>query len=319
MLATHPDTASRFVEIARQIALPPLSRCCEAMLATYLRPLSVSAWPDIAWQSSRLTRDGCPVEFAFCGNDSGLRMTIEPARPEAADGTKLGCALRILEAMGQPRPDHDLSEQWERAQAGQRLRWGTWLGLRQTASGLQTKLYVEMPSPGAPSPAPGRLHMIGYEPETERSEFYYSLAGLNVLELSYLLARYGVADPASALEQLAELIGLPAASALHWLRLGMSIAKDRSGETTGITLFFRASAAYEGQARIRDALLRQQSANGIGDSTYRALFAEISALPDHGVVALNLSPNGSVSIGVGISGTALLSRWNAFGESAQAA
>src|SRR5437868_3483311 len=251
----HPDTASRFVEIARQLASPPLSRGSEAMLATYLRPLSVSAWPDVAWQSSRLTRDGCPVEFAFCGNDPGLRMTIEPARPEAPEGTKLGCALRILEAMGQPRPERDLSVRWKQAQAGQRLRWGTWLGLRQSADGLKTKLYIEMPSSSVPPPAPGRLRMIGYEPETRRLESYYSLPGLNVFQLSYLLAQHGVADPASALEQLAALIGLPVASAPRWLRIGMSVAKDKKGDTADIALFFRASAAYQGQARIRDALL----------------------------------------------------------------
>src|SRR6185437_932746 len=234
----HPDTTSRFVEIARQMALPPLSRRCEAMLATYLRPLSVSAWPDVAWQSSRLTQDGCPLEFAFCGNDSGLRMTIEPARPEAPEETKLRCALRILEATGQPCPERDLFAQWEQAQMGQKLRWGAWLGVRQSAGGLQTKLYVEIPSAGAPLAAPGRLRMIGYEPETKRQEFYYSLPDLNVFQLTYLLAQHGVAGTAPLLEQLAALIGLPLASALHWLRLGMSIAKDRNVDTESIALFF---------------------------------------------------------------------------------
>lgn len=289
------------------------------MLATYLRPLSVPAWPDVAWQSSRLTQDGCPVEFAFCGNDPGLRMTIEPAGPEALEGAKLGRALRVLEAMGQPRPERDLCAQWEQAQAGQRLRWGTWLGLRQTANGLRTKLYVEMPMSVASRELPGRLRMIGYEPQTARTESYYALAALNGLQLSYLLTRYGVPDATSVLERLTYLAGLPVAAALNWLRFGMSIARDHSNVLVGVGLFFRASAAHGGQSRIRDALLRQQDATGICDSSYRWLFADIGALPDHGVVTLNLSPRGDAAIAAGISGTALLKRWTALHEFRQAA
>jgi hypothetical protein len=163
--------------------------------------------------------------------------------------------------------------------------------------------------------------MVGHEAETGRSECYYSLPALDALQLSHLLARSHDCDPAALLDRLSELAGLPIATILKWFRLGLSTATDGSEQVQGVALFFRASAIPGGPMRIRDALLQQPRACESGNSAYRNLFGatEACALPDHGVVTLEASRNGTVQLRAGISGSAILSRWNPRNEPVQAA
>jgi len=305
------------------VPLPPRDT---AVLAGCLDPLRRSAWPDIAWQSSRLTRDGFPVEFTFCGQDDALRLTVEPGAPEIPEAIKLDHALRILESIGHPLPERALIARWRDVQAQASLRWGTWLGLRQSANGFRAKLYLEVPRgadipTGIAAPLGGRLRMIGHEPEMQRSEFYYSLFNIDAHQLTRALSHYGIGEPHAVLDQLADLAGLPVATALHWLGIGFSIATGAAGEHRGAALFFRAAAAHGGQGRIRDALLRQQQAHGLMKAGYAKLFADtkVSALPDHGVVTLGLRPDGNVALRAGISGRALLNERNAHRDPAKAA
>lgn len=322
MLATLPDIAG----IAKAWAPAPLSPRDEAVLASCLEPLRMSVWPDIAWQFSRLTRDGFPLEFAFTGHDAALRLTLEPAGPEASESNRLNCALRLLEAIGHALPECALIADWRGMQRETALRWGTWLGLRQTANGFRAKLYIEVPRGvryphAADAPMGGHLRMLGYEPETRRREFYYSLFNIDAPQFARALAQYEIENPHAALDTLAEMAGLPVATALQWLGIGLSVATDDDRKHLGTALFFRAAAAHGGQGRIRDALLQQQDAHGIRNSLYRILLAnaESSSLPDHGVVTLALRSAGDAELRAGISGSALLNRWNAHRDPAKAA
>jgi hypothetical protein len=320
--ATLPDIAC----VAHALTPVPLPPPDEAALESCLEPLRMSAWPDIAWQFSRLTRDGFPLEFAFCGHEAALRLTLEPAGPEVSETSKLDCALRLLENIGHPLPEFALTAEWRDMQGQAPLRWGTWLGLRQTVEGLRTKLYLEVPR-GARHPqatgAPlgGRLRMLGYEPRTRRSEFYYSLSDIDVHQLAHVLTQHGIEKPHAAMHALAGLTGLPVATALQWLGTGLSIATVDDRRLPGVALFFRAAAAHRGQGRIRDALLQQQTAHGIRSSSYRSLFAgtEAHALPDHGVVTLALRSADDPELRAGISGRALLERSIAHRDPAKAA
>ena len=277
----------------------------------------MSVWPDIAWQFSRLTRDGFPAEFAFSGRDAALRLTIEPGGPELPEDEKLDAALRLLDAIRHRRPAPTLIALWRDIQRQAALRWGAWLGLRQSTKSVRTKLYVEVPrgaryQAASAAPLGGRLRMIGYEPDTERSEFYYVLPEKDAPRLSRTLEEHGIDEPGALLDAMAALAGLPVATALQWLGVGLSVATRVGRRHAGIAIYFRAAAVRGGQGRIRDALLRQQDAQGLRDTPYRALFASTDAfaLPDHGVVTIGVQPDGGMELRAGISGNALLNRWN---------
>jgi hypothetical protein len=311
--ATRSSPAGEYAGIAECFAAPRLSARSLADLEACLEPLRTSCWPDVAWRSSRLTVDGCPVEFAFSSGDDLLRITLEPTGPECDESQKLECALRLLAAMDRQLPQPRLIEAWRTAQAAAPLRWGAWVGLRQSGERLRSKLYVEVPrdvhgAPVWPGPLNAAVRMIGHEPDTRRTEFYYSLSGATPLQLSHALARSGVTEPHVALEALAHCMGLPLASALRWAAIGFSMATEDGNQVPGAALFFRAGAARGASPRARAFLLAGQHANGRHDSLYERLFGQTDdrALPDHGVIAVTVQAGGNLELRVGVSGAALL-------------
>ena len=266
-----------------------------ALLQAALEPVARSVWPDVAWQFSRLTGDGCPVEFAFSTHDNIFRATIEPAPPEFPERDRLGAALTLLETIGLPMPPAERVGDWRAIQSGVELRWGCWLGLRMTSAGPRPKLYVELP-PTYPAPVPGvRPRMLGYSPADDTSELYGTVVRPSEGRLRRLLWASGPEAQDRLLETLASIVGVPLRIALDWLGVGASFA----GEPPAVALFCRARAVRGGPA-----VLRQRFAVQPGYSGMLAGWPDAN-LPDHGVLTFMPRADGSIELRAGISGAAL--------------
>ncbi len=272
-----------------------------AAIRMALEPLEHSVWPDTAWRFSRLTSSHHPVEFGFSTHEDRLRVTLEVAGPETPDHDRLDAALRLLSALGVPAPPARCVASWKSLQADGSLRWGCWLGLRQTSRGFAAKLYVEAPRGATAAPwsnrvAGARLRMLGHDPASGRTELYFALPAMAAAEVAARLSGFGLADADGMLDALASVIGLPLAAAALWPRLGASVCDD-----PGDAAFFLNSKSVTGGG---EAVRRRMLA---GASTgYAALFGPPSTAvaPDHGVLTLTPRARG-VELRVGIAADAL--------------
>jgi hypothetical protein len=308
----RPDPADNCVALAQSIGDGRLGAQALTELATCLEPLRTSCWPELAWRASRLTLDGCPVEFAFSNRDDLLRITLEPAGPECEESCKLDRALHLLETLGGADVPAASIDHWRAVQRNARLRWGAWVGLREKNARLSAKLYVEIPGDAHRcADWTGSLNaltqMIGYEPGSRRLELYCALPEATTGQLAHLLARSGVGEPHAMLDMLENAIGLPLAGALRFIRIGFSVVVDDSHETRGATLFFRANAARRRLAWLRSMLSSGPGAVRRPASPYAGLLGQYSdsTLPDHGVIAITARPDGGIELRAGISAAAL--------------
>jgi hypothetical protein len=282
---------------------PDLTPGARQAVGRCLAPLSRSAWPDLAWRFSRLTEDGFPVEFAFSSRDDALRVTLEAAGPERAEGRRLAAAVRLASEIEPFDADAVLAQLSAPAP-----RWGAWLGLRQAGPGLRAKIYVETTRP-PPNLThwglPGAVKMLGYEPAGGRLETYIALPPMDRIQLTSVLAAAGAPPSDAMAETLVRCWGAPLDAGLAWAGLGLSLASRDGERLAGASLFFRARAALGGQGAIRKALLGQSAT---GACAYRRLWGQASdqGLPDHGVVSLVQRPDGEVELRCGLSGRAVL-------------
>jgi hypothetical protein len=272
-----------------------LNPAVAALLQAALEPVACSVWPDVAWRFSRLTEDGCPVEFTFSTHDNVFRATIEPAPPECPERDRLGAALTLLETIGLPMPPAEHVGEWLSLQSGAALRWGCWLGLRMTSAGPRPKLYLELPIT-YPVPVPGvRPRMLGYSPADDTSELYVTVVQPSEGRLRRLLWALAPEAQDRLLEMLANIVGVPLRIALDWLGVGASFA----GEPPAVALFCRARAVRGGPTVLRERLAVQPG--------YSAMLAgwPDANLPDHGVLTFMPRADGSIELRAGISGAAL--------------
>lgn len=267
-----------------------------------LEPLARSCWPDIAWQFSRLTVDGCPVEFGVSSIDNSLRVTFEVAGPEYPDRDRLGRSLAILHDCTNRAPDAAMEKIWRNIQTRGRLRWGSWTGLRVSHGRIEPKLYLEIPRDcdlAAPQPLHGRVKMIGFDPLHERIETYVALPQIGRSELFHLLDGLDEDGRHALLDTLSDLIGMPLHIALDWIGLGASLVESPAGQQ--FALFIRART-------VRDvAKLRKLFA---GNDAYRDWFDGRSDddLPDHGVLTFIPRGCGRIEVRAGLSANSLMER-----------
>jgi hypothetical protein len=248
------------------------------------RPIERSVWPEVAWRFSRLTSDGCPVEFVFSTADSALRYTTEAAGPETPEHERIDAACALLERLhdGTPVCPPELIAEWREMQAHKPLRWGCWLGVRHDATGERFKLYIEVPRGTGPAV------MIGYEPASGRLEHYFRKKPMAIGDLTSLCP--------SAPQVLEQAFGMPIETALRFFSPGYSMA-------WGQVAFFLRSGWIGGSQAVRNKLLARESDGAL--HCYRAMLGKQTAreLPDHGVVTVALDGH----LRAGISGAALAS------------
>lgn len=309
--ATHPDPAARLLAFVSGLGSPELAQAGLRQLELCLEPLRSCAWTEVAWNWSRLTSDGCPIELAFSAHDDRLRITFEPAGPECKPSDKLAAAMPLLDRLQKSLP-RELIRGWRRMQQGGRLRWGTWLGLRQTGDRFRPKLYLEVPD-GAPVSSPfaaggGKLRMIGFEPEIDRAEFYFSLPRLSPVQLSQILAASGVEDHSNIIGMLELCLGVPLAAGLRWAQLGFSRAVKGESPLPAAGIFFRARAVKGGRLCLHKRL--QQMALHSGPNSAYGRFLNHAAArtePAYEMISLAADPSGYLEWRAALSASALRS------------
>jgi hypothetical protein len=277
--------------MSRKVILALASRMAAATGATTkvlealdicLGVLERSAWPAVAWRFSRLTNDGCPVEFGFSTAVDELRVALEVAGPETAEQARLDAAVDLIDALGLSPPGPDHVRLWRELQSDAGLRWGCWLGLRQAAEGgVGAKLYIEAPrerpAPQGHARAGSRLHMLGYDLSRDSTEYYYIWPQVSSVECEQRLKALASGDAVAALmTALERIIGLPQAAAIARARLGVSEA-----DQGGIAVFLDPHSVIGGA----NAIHRRMCAV---ESSYKRLLGGLDsrALPEHGILTL---------------------------------
>jgi hypothetical protein len=315
MIASHHSISERVTAVARRIAA--LSGDTSGAMRTFrtcLGAIERSAWPDVAWRFSGLMGDGSPLEFVFSSKDSALRYTIEVGGPEFAEHSRLDAACALVAELGHAPPSPELVDAWRSLQAGFRLSWGAWLGVRYDSEGEKIKVYIEIPREAPPiapfmacSPRKSRLVMIGYEPDRGRFEHYFRNKAMVRWEFEALVRLFEPPDrQEAALANFAELCGMPIEAALRWFTPGYSLAYRSNVERPNLALFVNA-ASVGGASVVRRQLLTREFRSARGISAYRQLVEpfEDRDLPYHGIVSLGLGPGCEFDVRVGISGVAL--------------
>ncbi|MBO4273921.1 hypothetical protein, partial [Microbispora triticiradicis] len=234
------------------------------------------------------------------GGDA-FRWTAEVAPPEVADSARLDLAVAILAAHGQA-PDPALAGALRHAQAGAGLRFGAWIGGRESparAGSSRLKLYAEIPPefppPGLPVPSSfpwgllpygARARMLGAEPVRGRTEVYVRLPEVDPLDLLPFLHATGHGAALGAVERgLADGLGR-----LRGRRLGLSVARGSDGATE-LALFASARTLFPAEPAMLSALVNGMVSGAAGTGAWRA-----------GLVTLGLDPEGrSIRTSVGIS------------------
>ena len=274
------------------------------MLGRCLKSLEAGSWPDIAWSFSGLNTDGCPIECGFSTHEETFRISLEVAGPDYPEHARLDAALTLLSALGLPRPEPGLVELWRGLQAGAHLKWGCWLGLRGSATGMRGKLYLELPGRAPVCLSDSRLHMTGFDPGQGWEEAYCILRSPTEARLRHILRDSPAAGREAVLDAIGQLTGMPLRLALTWTEIGASIARS-GNDAPRAAIFFRARALPGGAAALRPHFMHR--------ANYRALLGEcpVAALPDHGVVSLIPHETGA-ELRVGISAIALGRFWSGY-------
>ncbi len=99
-----------------------------------------------AWGRSQLTATGAPVEMLFSSGQPDLQLTTEVADPITDPTSRVAEVCRIMRSLGAKMPPSSLRDVISAAQGTGPLRYGAWLGLRQSADGLHCTLTAELPA-----------------------------------------------------------------------------------------------------------------------------------------------------------------------------
>ncbi len=286
---------------------PSLALCCE----TFAR----SIWPDVAWRFSGLTTDGSPLEFTFSSADNLLRYTVDVAGPETQNHKRMAAACELAARLGHPLAEAEEMQRWTLMQKDHVLSWGARLGLREVRNQESIKIYLEVP-PGAQHTVRSLIDlplrdsiavMIGYEPQSGATEYYFRQQQLSRPQLDCLLSTLADDEQrATMLAGIEHVCGMPLAAALQWTCLGYSIAIAAHRPSVRRLALFVRSSAVGGAVRVRQRMLNcMQSTKRC--SPYCKLLADLSEaeLPHHGVVSVSIVYPAQAEMRVGLSGVAL--------------
>jgi len=219
-----------------------------ALLDRAIERLSASAWPEVAWQFSRINGDGYPVEFTYSTADMAVRFTAETAGPEVNESRRLDLALALLDA-----PPAAGVETVRAMQRRRPLRFGAWVG---GGAGRQ-KVYAECP-PGTASVwaiAGAHLRMVGLTAGEASVEYYYRRNFLESADAGLLLCRCGLGGRyADLLAEVERATGRSTESMLLPTDAGYSVAETPAGRVVSVFTFAR--SLWGSDANIRRTMLR---------------------------------------------------------------
>ena len=310
--------ANRSLEVAEGIAArttsrPDHVRAAVRTVETCIEGFRKSVWPDVAWQFSSLSTDGCPLQFAFSTKDDVLRYTVDVAGPERSEASRLDAACDLIDRLGGAIVPAEQRRVWEELQSPYPLRWGAWIGVRHDGASLRSKLYVEVPRAmrevgqhfNSAVVSSSLLMMIGYDCQTQSEEYYFRQPQMDDHELAAFLGFIGdAAHRRATLDAFAELCGLPARAALHWMNFGYSV--PRSPDRAADFVMFVRSSSLPDVGKIQRLFLKRQKRRGM-TSFYRDWFEDLpkERLPDHEIVSVIGRADEVAELRVGMSATAL--------------
>jgi hypothetical protein len=274
--------------IERVLATARLLRADAAcpVLERALVPLAGSAWPEVAWRFSRLTADGCPVQFGISTKAGAIRAAFECAPPETPEHARLDAALALLAQLDLPPPPSGQIAEARALQARHRLRYGCWTGLR-FGPAVTPKLYIELPRA-----IPGEPRMLGLDAASGGRELYATLVTPDEATLRRQIAVLDGPTQDALLETLAETVGHKLARVLEWVSIGVSWFQAE--HTRRVALFCRARAVAGGS----EALV-PRFAHVPG---YLDVIAARGAVPDHGVLSFVPHADGRIELRAGLPG-----------------
>jgi hypothetical protein len=311
----------RVLQAAAQHRPQAAQRASDA-LGTILVPLLQSPWQDVAWQFSRLTGDGYPVELTYCSHDTTLRYTAEVAGPEYPDSLRLARGREVLSVLGVSQVENPILDVLGRMQAGHELRYGAWLSGRHTAERDQYKLYAEVPADGSPEAEAlldhflnrgglvlrprDQLLMIGHEIGSGRTEFYFRVHHLDDIGLQRLMNQIGLSDQVSTLLTFIEAItGRPIHRFFPQTNIGFSLSWQ--DKVPVLTLGVSARSVFGGDASIRHKLLHLARRYDwpLLQSGYALATQPLATLANHwktchGLLGLTVAAGGAPVLSVGL-------------------
>ena len=315
---TDPDLAHASVAAGQAIArasgsaaaarvAQSLCLCCETLVR--------SRWPEVAWRFSGLTMDGSPLEFTFSSADHDMRFTVDVAPAECGNHERIAAACDLAALLGHEGPDAEDLFRWSQMQRSQKLSWGARLGVRESGERQRIKYYLEVPFEAQASirkkinpPLNDSIAvMIGCDPESSATEYYFRQQKLSKMEFDRLLCGVdGDRTPNGMRDAVEQLCGMPIASALEWICFGYSLVVEKQSAPAHLTLFVRCQA-IGGADRARQRMLRWMPDSIKERSLYSRLMADLpkDEVPDHGVISLSSRASGNPEMRVGLSCTAL--------------
>jgi len=288
--SAHPALERAICLFQRQS--PALAERAIGALEIILEGIYTSSWSEVAWEFSRLTGGGFPLEFTFSSSDQAIRYAAEVAGPEVAETERLHRATRLISRLGMNPPSETLICSLSRIQSAGPLRYGAWIGGRHSGFGDRYKLYAEVPPAahcandlvqqlfGAEpllSQRTPKLVMIGCDVETSRIEFYFQVTGLEPWEVGGLLRRTNLASRQTELLNLIEeTYGRSLERGLPGSRLGFSFSVAPGKMSTAFSIVCYAGVVGGGDKSIRRRLLALAETKGWDFSSYELISAPLA-------------------------------------------
>ncbi|WP_309065919.1 hypothetical protein [Microbacterium sp.] len=237
-----------------------------AELDISLGGLRRSATGALAWESSCLTPDRHPVEFAVTSATDEVRTVVDVVPPEADRRGAVDEAVRIAALFGSTGLPAGVAELLHRHQRGFTPRFGAWLGSRHTAAATRHKLYVEVDPAAergarlAAAVAPqawhvlagtGPVRLIGLALDgSDAVELYVRPPYTDTALLQTLAGRAGLTRLASALA--AATVGTDDAAAGRNHAVSVATAGP---SVVAVAAFTFAHQRFRRDHRVRDAVL----------------------------------------------------------------
>ena len=288
-----------------------------------------------------LNINGFPVEFTFASHDPSIRYTTEVGGPDCPPEERLEKAIALLAQLGATPLPPDFVNTLHQIQAGRPLKWGAWIGVRQSldsATKQRYKLYVQVPEP-IPPEARSLLHqtlsrthspIFWFDPENiklvalgcpmdgSRIEFYFRFESPQFQwgQTAILLQSIGSLHQQSQLRAaLDTLRGHDVAenAAQNTARSALGFPDSTYGFSFSCSLrqpeppvfsWFACPHPFFGSDPLtRDAVLRMAQVYDWDLSAYEALTQSMtnSSMPHHNAIALIVPPQGPIGMHVSLS------------------
>jgi hypothetical protein len=301
-----PDAAALDAAMARlRPVAPQAAERAERALAVALAPTHRSRWPELAWQASRLTNTGYPVELAWSSRDPSIRWTAEAAGPDTPEAERLPAALEVLRRLGGGIAVPD----WMARQPGQALRFGAWIGGRHNVARDAYKLYIDLAGTEPPpdllpsavvAAMPRRIvwRMAGLGAGAGQVELYGRLPRPEAWEVTRMLDRCGI-EPAAVVRLATEATGRTGEDLPRTAGLSLAFV---DGRPTAAGLFFPAGLLLGSDPAISAALRAIALRQGWDMAIYEAVLGHVGndGRSRHGMIGIGADADGAAWMQVGL-------------------